>query len=148
MRAVLIVLVSVVVASAGAGAQTPSQAPSTPQQTPAAPAPPLADVAPTAPFRPFPKLFPPAQAPQPVQPPQGSQSPFRGWTNLGDLKVAPEVVPSMPGSKQIVCGMTIITPDPNIDPGFVRTVPGDLTQFTMRRIVPPVCVPDPNSTNK
>lgn len=44
------------------------------------------------------------------------------------------------GKPRVVCGMTVIPLDPNVDPKMIRIVPqqGD-TRHTIRAITPPVC---------
>jgi hypothetical protein len=44
-----------------------------------------------------------------------------------------------PPQVRIVCGLTVITADPAIDPGFVLPIPEDQAQHKIRRIEPPVC---------
>lgn len=40
---------------------------------------------------------------------------------------------------KVVCGMTLIPADPQIDPRFAIPIPQDGTRFTIRAIEPPVC---------
>lgn len=39
----------------------------------------------------------------------------------------------------VICGMTIIHPDPAIDPGSVKTPPDTKTTFTLKIVRPTVC---------
>jgi hypothetical protein len=40
---------------------------------------------------------------------------------------------------RMVCGMTIITADPGIDPGISAPAPPTTTRFTIRAVEPPIC---------
>lgn len=44
-------------------------------------------------------------------------------------------------SRQVVCGMTVITPPPGTDDAMVVPVPKDGPRPTMRTIDPPICNP-------
>ena len=39
----------------------------------------------------------------------------------------------------VICGMTIVHPDPTIDPGIVKSPPDTKTTFTMKKVQPTVC---------
>lgn len=51
---------------------------------------------------------------------------------------APVSAPSQPTPK-VVCGMTLIPGDPQVDPGIAMTRPQDGPRFTIRAVEPTVC---------
>ena len=42
-------------------------------------------------------------------------------------------------SRTVVCGMTIVTADPKIDPGIKHVVPDNGVTFTLKTVQPTVC---------
>ena len=72
---------------------------------------------------------------------QRQPTPFRGLFQTEDLKAAAKKSqePPAPQRPRVVCGMTVIAADPNIDPKMrIEPKPGH-TRYTIRAIAPPVC---------
>jgi hypothetical protein len=45
----------------------------------------------------------------------------------------------LPQKPEVVCGMTLIPADPNVDPGIRREVPEDGPRFSIRSVEPRIC---------
>jgi hypothetical protein len=74
-------------------------------------------------------------------------NPYRGLFQPAPLvkPTEPTVVtpPVTPAKPEVVCGTTVITADPSIDPKFRFMIPGPdrPTKFTIRAIDPAICKP-------
>jgi hypothetical protein len=78
----------------------------------------------------LPKANPPgslfAPSSKPPSPPR-----FLFPTPTPDVRLAPKPT--------VVCGMTLIPADPNVDPGIRREVPEDGSRFSIRSVDPTIC---------
>jgi hypothetical protein len=45
----------------------------------------------------------------------------------------------LPQKPEVVCGMTLIPADPNIDPGIRQEIPDDGPRFSIRSVDPRIC---------
>jgi hypothetical protein len=80
----------------------------------------------------------PALAGQPSPAPKAHKNPYATLFQ-GD---APPVKALKPSPPKVVCGMTMIAGDPNVDPAMAKTRdPNDKTHYTMRVVPPPICKP-------
>ena len=46
-----------------------------------------------------------------------------------------------PPKRTVVCGLTIVPGDPQIDPKFFVTKKNETIDYTLRKVAPPVCKP-------
>jgi hypothetical protein len=120
-------------------------------------APPVAPVAPGAPpsgtwhllpaptprVSPYDRLFvaPPRDAPPPVR-----FAPVQRVTPRVAPRVSPQVAPRVAPSSatprpapKVVCGLTVVPGDPDVDRGIAARMPDASTRFTMRSVEPAVC---------
>ena len=75
---------------------------------------------------------------------QGSRAnPYQNLFKPPDLKAAARAEQRDNARRatepRVVCGMTVIPADPNIDPKIFVERPPDPTRYTMRIVPPPVC---------
>ena len=69
------------------------------------------------------------------RPKTGRKSPSLLTTPLPDRRTDNRV----PQQTTVVCGMTLIPADPNLDPAIRRAIPENGPDFTIRAIVPRIC---------
>lgn len=68
------------------------------------------------------------------------KDPFKKLFNVGPIR--PSSQPESRTKPKVICGMTIIPVDPNVDPRIRLDVPKTETKFTIRAVQPPICKPD------
>jgi hypothetical protein len=68
-------------------------------------------------------------------------TPYRGLFQTEDLKetAKKQQEAPVPQPPRVLCGMSVIPMDPNIDPKMIVPRPPDDTRYTMRVIPPPIC---------
>jgi hypothetical protein len=80
--------------------------------------------------------------------PDNPKNPYRGVFEpqkelpAHAIPVTPQTFMRSRQSPRVVCGMTLIPADANIDPGILVKVPDLETRYAIRAIKPPVCLPD------
>ena len=83
------------------------------------------------------QVIPPTQVEQvaPPSPAPGISSDQRRQA----LELARRAAAERWPQSKVICGMTIIPADPNVDPKFVKPVPDQATKFTLRQATPAIC---------
>lgn len=68
-------------------------------------------------------------------------NPFRRLFQVPSPQPAPSAQAAAPRADEprVVCGMTMIPADPNVDPGIAVRPSADGTRFTIRAVEPPIC---------